>query len=86
MANGNGRKEHAPHLDDPKLSAVLVIRMDPKTRAVQLGGNILVDRPTCMMMLKEAEIGIIDYHREQGNKKIEVEKSSLVSLDRSLGL
>jgi membrane protease subunit (stomatin/prohibitin family) len=86
MANGNGKKEHAPHLDDPKLSMVLVIRMDPKTRAVQLGGNILVDRPTCMMMLKEAEIGIIDYHREQGNKKIEVEKSPLVSLDRSLGL
>ncbi len=86
MANGNGRKEHTPHLEDPTLSAVLVIRMDPKTRAVQLGGNILVDRPTCMMMLKEAEIGIIDYHREQGNKQIEVEKSSLIALDRGLGI
>lgn len=86
MVDGNGKKEHAPHLEDPKLSAILVIRMDPKTRAVSLGGNILVDRPSCMMMLKEAEIGIIDYHRQQGNKEIEVEKSSLIALDRGLGL
>ena len=86
MAAGNGRQEHTPQLEDPKLSCLLVIRMDPKTRAVELGGNILVDRPTCMMMLKEAEIGIIDYHREEGTKKIQVEKSSLLALDRSLEL
>ena len=86
MVDGNGKQEHAPQLEDPKLSCVLVIRMDPRTRAVQLGGNILVDRATCMMMLKEAEIGIIDYHRAEGNKKIQVEKSPLIALDRSLGL
>ena len=86
MANGNGRKEHAPRLEDPNLSMVLVIRMDPKTRAAQLGGNILGDRPICMMMLKEAELGIIDYHRKEGTKEIQVEKSSLLALDRGLEL
>lgn len=74
---GNGKQDGPLQIQDPGILR-LVILMDPKTRNVELEGNIVVDRPTCMMMLEEAKLGIIDYHREQDTRPMKISTSSLV--------
>ncbi len=76
----NGEAPEAERIDLSRFKLFLTVRMDPQTRESLLEGNILGDRPICMMMLKEAEIGLIEQHASTGEHQVRVERESPLHL------
>lgn len=80
MGDNGDQAAEVPTIDLSRFKLKLVIRMDPETRESILGGNVLGDRPICMMMLKEAELGIIEQHAATEDHEVRVERESRLHL------